>query len=216
LRKFIALFFVFTCCLVASPAQQKKSVASNKWEVFGGYSYSRAYIGGIPFSPFSLNGGQASGSYFFNKYLGATAEFAAYTDEVTPMTIHTQGYLFGPTGRLNVTPRISLYAHQLFGVTHFSLSVDGADCAKTSASCTTNPFTMVSGGGVDIRLNKHFSIRPAQMEYFSQQISLADLVGGELAARPPSGIHANATPGSGTPKISGDGFRYTGGAVFRF
>ena len=74
---------------------------------------------------------------------------------------------------------------------------------------------MVTGGGVDFKLKKHISIRPVQMEYFTQQIALYSFMGGVAGAR------AAATPSleEGDPnsvKLSTNGFRYSGGVVFSF
>lgn len=226
MRKCIALLFVLTFGLVLSPAQQKKQSTPDKWDVFGGYSYSRAYVG-IDESPFplSLNGGQASGSYYFTKYVGATVEFAGYTDDIESITtLHTQGYLAGPSTRFGLGKgkyqRVSLFAHQLFGATHFSFKADpnsGCDPSEDTCSWSTNSLTMVTGGGVDIKLKKHISIRPVQMEYFTQQISIFDLIGGEPAAQPKARaiVSYDENPESGL-KISSNGFRYTGGVVFHF
>jgi hypothetical protein len=78
---------------------------------------------------------------------------------------------------------------------------------------------MASGGGVDIKLNKHFSVRPLQMEYYNERISM-DSIGGLFFAIPVSpGPRLLAHPyGSGSTgiKLLADGFRYTGGAVYRF
>ena len=227
MRKAIVLLFALTCCSILSSAQQPKPAALDKWDVFGGYSYSRAYVG-INESPFplSLNGGQASGSYYFNKYVGTTVEFAGYTNDVASaaMTIHTQGYLAGPSVRFGLghgrAPKVSFFAHQLFGATHFSFTADpSADCVSSEENCSlsTNSFTMVSGGGVDIKLKKHISIRPVQMEYFTQQIAIYDLVGEQSTAQPGARSLAEnpVGPESGI-KLSTNGFRYSGGVVFHF
>ena len=224
MRKALVLFFALACCSVLSSAQKPKPAALDKWEVFGGYSFSRAYVG-IDESPFplSLNGGQASGSYYFNKYAGATVEFAGYTDSVSPVTIHTQGYLAGPSVRFGLghgrAPRVSFFAHQLFGATHFSFALDPTvtDCSSPDYPCSysTNSFTMVSGGGVDVKVKKHISIRPVQMQYFTQQISIFDLEGGVADARPGARPYEEGNPMSGI-KLSSNGFRYSGGVVVRF
>ncbi|MGA2351897.1 MAG: outer membrane beta-barrel protein [Terracidiphilus sp.] len=214
MRKFVALFFVFACGLVLSSAQQQKPAASaDKLEIFGGYSYSRAsVINESPF-PLSLNGGQASVAYYFTKHFGVKAEFAGYNDDVNLGSVNTQGYLFGPTGRIKVSPHFSIFAHQLFGVTHISMKAD--ECEGT-CSASTNSFTMASGGGVDFKLSKHISIRPAQMEYFTQQINLFDLEGGSpAAARAAAKPLAEDNPASSI-KISSNGFRYSGGVVVHF
>lgn len=222
MRKALVLFFALTCCSILSSAQQTKPAALDKWEVFGGYSYSKVYAG-INDSPFplSLNGGQASGSYYFNKYLGATVEFAADTEDVNFMTIHSQGYLAGPSARFGLGhgryQRVSVSAHQLFGATHFSFTYDpSTNCVSSEDTCSwsTTSFTMVTGGGVDIKLKKHISIRPLQMEYFTQQISIYDLEGGD-DAQPKARSYEDDNPYSGI-KLSTNGFRYSGGVVVHF
>lgn len=227
MRKAIVLFLALTCCSILSSAQQPKPAALDKLDIFGGYSYSRVYfVNEPPFpDPMSLNGGQASVTYYFMRHVGATAEFAAYTDDLSTIqgTFNTQGYLFGPSTRFGLgkgrNQRVSFFAHQLFGTTHISLKPDqsGEQCTETSAACTTNSFTMVTGGGVDFKLKKHISIRPVQMEYFTQQIALYSFLGEGGA----TGVRAAATSSAevGDPnsiKLSTNGFRYSGGVVVRF
>jgi hypothetical protein len=220
MRKTFVLFFALACCSILSSAQQQKPAALDKWDIFGGYSYSRAYAG-INESPFplSLNGGQASGTYYFDKHFGATVEFAGYTDDVESMNIHTQGYLAGPSWRFGLGhgrfQRASISVDQLFGATHISIKPDSSVECVGSCSVTTNAFTMVTGGGVDIKLKKHISIRPVQMEYFTQQISIFDIEGGVGEARPGARTYGEENPMSGI-KLSTNGFRYSGGVVFHF
>jgi hypothetical protein len=212
MRKVLALIFVLTCCSVFSSAQQQKPGVPDKWDVFGGYSLSHGYVANETPFPLTLNGGQASGTYYFTRHFGATAEFAAYTDDADSITFHTQGYLFGPSGRFGFKngkyQRMSFFAHQLFGVTHISLKSD----TDTTLTETTKPFTMVSGGGMDFKLSRHISIRPLQMEYFEQQISVDSL---ETPASVRTGARSFTSPDTGL-KLSTDGFRYTAGAVFHF
>jgi hypothetical protein len=213
MRKLIALFIVLTCCLAFSSAQQKKATDLSKWDVFGGYSYSRGYFANMPFSPMSLNGGQGAATYYFNKNLGATGEFAGYSDDVEGLTVRTQGYLFGPTGRFGVkNQRVSFFAQQLFGVTHFSFTADPILECTSDCTSTTNAFTMISGGGVDIKVKKYLSLRPMQLEYFSQRLSI-DNIGIFAASRPGPVAYGRASSGM---YLSTNGFRYSTGAVFHF
>lgn len=225
MRKFFVLALVLTGCLVQSWSQLKV-VDPSKVEVFGGYSYSRAYVvNGTPLPyPLSLNGGQASGTYFPVRHFGFTGEFAGYTDNVSVTeedgvansTIDTQGYLFGPTARFGLpNNKFSFFVNQLFGVTHFSFKINsiGGDPCPSACTATTNAFTMATGGGFDIKVSKHFSVRPAQLEYFTQQINLFSL-------DEPGSVHASARPLSSNPgdslKISTNGFRFSAGGVFHF
>jgi len=205
MRKMIGVFLVLTCCLTVCLAQQQKTHTPEKWDIFVGYSLSRAYLTdfeGAPF-PMNLNGGQASGTRYFSKHLGATAEIAGYTNDQDEETFSTQGYLFGPTARFGAKDsRMSFFVHQLFGFTHLTITPDnGSTCNGTSKSCTNNAFTTASGGGMDVSLTRHISLRPAQLEYFNEHVSPDALGGGSSL---------------GGLKLTLYGFRYSAGAVIRF
>jgi hypothetical protein len=223
MRKLIGLLFVLTFCLSLTPAQQHNPAALDKWDVFAGYSLSRLYVVDEAPFPLNLSGGQVAGTYNYTKHLGATAEVAGYTKDASGVTFTTQGFLFGPTARFGLKygkyPGVSFFAHQLFGLTRMTLTEDdGTACgAGTSPTCSSHPFTMASGGGVDVKLNKRFSVRPLQVEYFSEQVSLDSI--GFLAVpvgpSPRSAAHPDNTGGSGI-RITAQGFRYSGGVVARF
>jgi hypothetical protein len=170
------------------------------------------------YSAFYLKGGQASVTYFPVKHFGLTGDFADFTKSqgITGSTIteaiNEQDYLFGPTFRDSLKagrPQITLFAHQLFGVAHtsttftpssFSCSVSSS--GSTNPTCTANLFTMVSGGGVDLRITSHISIRPAQLDYFEQQISAESFFGTAIS--------------NDSAKLGINGFRYSAGAVINF
>jgi hypothetical protein len=200
---------------VLSAAQQPKAVQQDKWEVFGGYSYSRAYgyPGAENFDAYGLQGGQASITYFPLKHFGLTADFAGFNNnssfEESTINTKSQDYLFGPTVRFGLKnakyQRIQFFAHQLIGVSHVSFSInDGGGCGEDeSSSCSTNPVTSVSGGGFDFKVGKHLSIRPMEMDYWSQQLSVKSL-------------EKDTDPSDSGVKFGVNGFRYSAGAVLRF
>jgi hypothetical protein len=211
MRKLFGIVFVLTFCVTVSQAQQK-------WDVFGGYSFSRASVANEPgVFPMILNGAQAAATYNFNKHIGATGEFAGYHHDVDNVTINTQGYLFGPTGRIGFKKdKVSLFGDQLFGVTRFSFSAGAGSGCTTDCSPSFHSFTMVSGGGVDVRLNKHFSLRPVQMEYFLQRVSFNSIE--VFAVSRPGPISNAPAPNNIDPGIYfvSDGFRFSTGAVYHF
>jgi hypothetical protein len=221
MRKMIGLFVVLAFCLAAASAQQPTPSALAKWDVFAGYSFSRIYVANEAPFPMNLQGGQGGITYNFTRHLGATAEVAGYTNDVDGATFSTQAFLFGPTARFGPrNSRFSFFAHQLFGTTHMTITSDaGESCGPgTSPTCTTYPFTMASGGGVDVKVSKHIWVRPLQVEYFNEQISLDSLVGTEnvgVVPSPRSAAQPYATAFSGI-RITGQGVRYSGGAVYRF
>lgn len=193
MRKAIVVVSVLFFGLLSASAQ--KNQVQDKWDVFAGYNLAHGYIANAPESPLTLNGGETSLTYYFTKHAGATAEFAGMTGTIpsTTQSMTNYRYAFGPTVRFDLqNGRYELFAHQLFGVTHLSFS------GQTE---TANPFTMISGGGLDVKLSRRLSIRPFEMDYFAQQVAVDALAGGQSN----TGV-----------KISVDGFNYTAGAVLHF
>jgi hypothetical protein len=172
------------------------------------------------FSAYNLQGGQASVTYFPTRHFGITGDFAALTKNqnvnatgvsAKTQTDHEQDYLFGPTFRYGLKgQRISLFAHELLGVAHTSINFTPStfSCYVSSTTskpnCSANPFTMVTGGGVDIIVNSHLSIRPVQLDYWTYQLSAKKFMG--------SGLGTD----NDSSKLGVDGFKYSAGAVFNF
>jgi outer membrane protein OmpA-like peptidoglycan-associated protein len=151
-----------------------------KVELFLGYSYLR----GVPtLSPgnrmVDLNGGSASITFNVTHYLGLVGEFGGYNDTqlrltgpgANPPRIADSGgsaytYLFGPRLSYRKYDRITPFAQALFGGAYAS-SVTLSTC--TGSTCTPlpqqNAFALVAGGGLDIRLFRHVSLRAVQAEY---------------------------------------------------
>lgn len=207
------------------PAQQQ-----SKLEVFGGFSLQRA--SGYPnlynvnlnqtttadeFKGFNMNGGEAEVTYFPFAHVGFTGDFSftsknqSVVSAPDTQTVHESDYLFGPTFRYTFkgSPRLTVFAHQLFGIGHttvvftpsnFYCSFNSSNVGSTT--CTANPFTVVSGGGVDLRVTSHISIRPAQLDYWTQQVSQQAFFGA-----------GDVTDSS---KFGVSGFRYSAGAVVNF
>jgi opacity protein-like surface antigen len=150
LLAFVSLFGV------AGQAQERKTI-----DVFAGYSYVRANPATNGASGFNLNGGSASVAYNFNNWLSGVADFGAYTNSNilnsgVGGTVST--YLFGPRVSYHHYGRVTPFGEALFGVAH-----TGADVLVTPNS--QNAFAMTVGGGIDYRVNEHFSVRPAKVDY---------------------------------------------------
>ena len=193
MRKTIAVLSVLFLGLTSASAQ--KHYVQNRWNVFAGYNFIHGGFANIPESPVNLNGGLASLTYYLTKHAGATAEFSGMTGTFpsTSQTLTSSRYMFGPTVRFDLHGgRYELFGHQLFGVTH--MTFPGQSEAAT-------PFTEISGGGLDVRISRLISIRPFEMDYFNEQISLDSL---------------NQNNSHTGLKIGAEGFRYTAGAVLHF
>ena len=161
-------------------------------EGFLGYSYVRVNPGqGI--SGVNLHGGSGQLSFNAASSFGTVADFGGYRVRETISTpggpITADGniftYLFGPRYTYR-GERVQPFAQALFGGARASASALGATASE-------NAFAMALGGGVDVKVNDWFAVRPVQAEYL-----LSRFIG-------PSG--SNETQNN---------FRYSAGVVFRF
>jgi len=172
MRKLVWLCGLFLALAVPAMGQDPP-----KFDVFGGYSYVHFSIKGSGATgqiTSNLNGGSGSAAFYPNNWLGLVADFGGYKFS----TLNSAGgnlsvsgtaisYLFGPRVRFGsggVTP----FAQVLFGGAH----TGDITCSTTNAGCpasgkianSQNAFALTAGGGVDIKIARHFAIR-GQAEY---------------------------------------------------
>jgi hypothetical protein len=147
--------------------------------------------GGVPGTnapSFNAHGGSGQFVYNIGKHLSAVADLGAvHSGNINDLPIDntTSNFLFGPRFTLNYAPRIRPYVQVLWGVAHVASSArfDALVLASYRFLNITDPlppglpvnarliandtaFAMTVGGGLDIRINKHLSFRPAGMDYY--------------------------------------------------
>jgi hypothetical protein len=169
----------------AAPSVREPS-RTPKVDIFLGYSYLRA----VPELAngnrlVDLNGGSASIAFNLSRYFAIAADFGGYDDTrlrlagpgANPPSVVDSGgsaftYLFGPRLSFRNHSRITPFAQVLFGAAHAG-QVTLSGC--TGSSCTPLPaqtaFALTAGGGFDIRLARHISIRAIQAEYLMTRFS---------------------------------------------
>ena len=177
-------------------------------ELFLGYSYVRA----IPTLAVGnrvvwLNGGSASIAYNINRYLGIVADVGDYTNskiqftgaynatiDVNEANGGVLSYLFGPRLSFRQHERFTPFVQALFGGVHAS-EVDIANCTIDCVLLPVqNSFAMTAGGGLDIKIHRHFAVRLIQAEYMMTRFQNYD---------------------TGTTAMQND-MRLSSGIVFRF
>ena len=183
-----AFGFLVAVVLVSAGVLSAQEATTPRFEV--GASYSGVHLDGANNNTqITGNGGSGYVEYNFNRYLGAVADFGAYANTRDGINETALTYLFGP--RLNWRhSRFNPYVQALFG---------GAYAWNNLNSGTQNSFAFAVGGGLDVNLTKHFTIKPAQVEYVRSQFDSASLGG----ATSNFGDHQN-------------GIRYSAGVVFQF
>jgi opacity protein-like surface antigen len=74
-------------------------------------------------------------------------------------TAHELNYLFGPRVYFESRGRVFPFVQALFGGEQFSAGATGL------GSASSNAFAMTAGGGADVTLTRHVSLRAIQVEY---------------------------------------------------
>ena len=157
-RVVVSLLGFASLFAVAAQAQEERKTI----DVFAGYSYVRDNPSTPRANSFSLNGGNASVAYNFKNWLSGVADFGGYHSNNilgTGVDGTLSTYLFGPRISYHRDSRITPFGQVLFGVAH----IGGSNGLAFSTS--NNSFAMTVGGGVDVKISRRFSIRPAQVDY---------------------------------------------------
>jgi outer membrane protein OmpA-like peptidoglycan-associated protein len=179
----IFLMLAFNLRAQVAPAATRDSAGVNtntpKAELFVGYSYLRALPAPEAGNRLMwMNGGSVSIAYNLNHYLGIVGDFGAYTNsqilfqggyvstvDVDNPNVGALSYLFGPRISFRNHGRVTPYLQALFGDMHAN-EVTLSNC---TFSCTLLPaqstFAWTGGGGLDLRVHRHFALRIIQAEY---------------------------------------------------
>lgn len=152
-------------CLLAFASLFSVAVSAQdvaKIDLFAGYSYVRANPGTSGLDGFNLHGGSASLAYNANGWLSGVADFGGYNSNNilgsgVDGTLST--YLFGPRVSYRRNSHFTPFGQVLFGVAH----IGGSDGLAFSTS--NNSFAMALGGGLDVNVSRHLSLRPLQLDY---------------------------------------------------
>ncbi len=162
------------------PVPKRKSTSGGdsdtpRVQLFVGYSFWRA----LP--PHDVNrvawmhGGSASLAINLNSWLGLVGDFGGYDDSrfgpvpgggVASADGNAFSYLIGPRFSLRKYKRITPFAQVLFGAAHASpVTLSGCAGVGCTPLSSENTFAMTAGGGVDLKIVRHFAIRLFQAEY---------------------------------------------------
>lgn len=160
-----------------------------KLELYGGYDYIRFNIkskvsGQPPSQTFQGNGGGGELVYNVNHWLGVLGDVSGVwaTNTSTQSGGAAVPYLIGP--RANFRRGIATpFAQVLLGGVVTSSGIETLGWQ--------NHLAMSAGGGIDLKVSKHFSIRAARAEYLLTKI--------------PDGLHNRQ-----------NNFRFSAGIVLRF
>jgi outer membrane protein with beta-barrel domain len=168
MRKLILICGVLLATGVPAAAQ-----GYNRAEFFAGYTYAHSYNTNGDSS--STNGGTVDVAFFPLKWVGivgsvggsATNGFTDNTGTFVAANISSIRYSAGPRIRYIAGP-VSPFVQTLFGGVSRSSVVNSAG---TTLSAAQTVFALSVGGGIDIKIARHFSIRPAEVSYTYTQFT---------------------------------------------
>lgn len=151
---------MIVCGLLLLGTASAKAQENRGFEVSGTYQYVRFNPGGGA-SGINCQGGAGSLGAYLTPRVGIVGEFGAckVTGLPSGASAHEMNYLFGPRVHFSSHGRISPFVQALFGGERLSASVTGV------APGSTNAFAMTAGGGADVTLTPHVSLRAIQVEY---------------------------------------------------
>src|SRR4051794_23737997 len=182
LGKTIALTVIVVLGIsMSAVAQMSDDLGPTKFDLFAGYSYMEpgGQIGGVNLKGMPSGWGVAP-TYNFNRTLGLTADFGGhYGDNADASTI-----MIGPKLTLHMG-RVAPFGEFLLGLHRLS----------PSGLSDNNAFGLMAGGGFDVRVARHLSLRLLQADYVF-------------------GKHSDAYPLPNTTNLNGA--RVQGGLVFHF
>jgi hypothetical protein len=124
-------------------------------------------------TPFNLNGGNVSGAFYVNNWLGLVGDLGLYHQgniAATGFSLTFSSYQFGPRLRLRNHTRLTPFGQFLLGAGHAGGTLYTRSLGSSMPPLgTNNGFVLTAGGGVDWRLSSRIGIRLVQAEYLHSQ-----------------------------------------------
>jgi outer membrane immunogenic protein len=144
--------------LIAASAAQAQE--GKGFEVTGNYQYVR-FNPGNGASGINCQGGSGSGAGYLTASFGIVGEFGAckVTGLPSGASAHAMDYLFGPRLYFHAHGRVYPFVQGLFGGERLSAGFSGV------GSGSANAFAAAVGGGADVTLTRHVSLRALQVDY---------------------------------------------------
>jgi opacity protein-like surface antigen len=151
---------LIVCCLLLVASAAASAQETRGFEVAGDYQYVR-YNPGNGASGINCQGASGSFGAYLTAHVGVIGEFGGckVTGLPSGVTEHEVSYLFGPRLYFRPQGRVFPFVQALFGGEQFSAGISGVGSGSSSA------FAMAAGGGADVTLTRHVSLRAIQVDY---------------------------------------------------
>ena len=141
---------VFVSVLVCGLALSLGAQETPRAEIFGGYQFAHSNIEG---TGLNFNGWDASVTGNVNKWFGVTGDFSGSYKSENGASLDIYTYGGGPVISMSHEGTVNPFVHVLFGGAHITASATGI------GSAGSNGYTIMAGGGADIKLSPRFAWR---------------------------------------------------------
>jgi peptidoglycan-associated lipoprotein len=158
MQKLIGWAVLLLCAVAPLSAQD-----TSRFDISAGYTFVRSNAPPGACGCFSMNGTDASGAYNLTRYLGVVGDFSAVhagNVNASGQGLTLTSYLFGPQVSVPVHSRFRPFGHVLVGGVH------AGGLGYGGAGAPDNAFAAAVGGGVDWQVNRSFSVRLFEADYY--------------------------------------------------
>jgi opacity protein-like surface antigen len=124
-------------------------------EMFGGFSYLRADVGG---ADLNQKGWNFSVTENMNDWLGGVADFSGHYGHEAGLNVNDHTFMFGPRFSYRKSRSFTPFAQVLLGGMRASTGYLGISQPSTD-------FAAAFGGGLDVKVHDKIAIRVIQAEY---------------------------------------------------
>ena len=124
-------------------------------EMFGGFSYLRADVGG---ADLNQKGWNFSVTENMNDWLGGVADFSGHYGHEAGLNVNDHTFMFGPRFSYRKSRSFTPFAQVLVGGMRASTGYLGISQPSTD-------FAAAFGGGLDVKVHDKIAIRVIQAEY---------------------------------------------------
>jgi len=148
------------CGLLFLAVASAQAQESRGLEVSGAYQFTR-FNPGNGASAFNCQGGSGSFGAYLTAQIGVIGEFGGckVTGLPTGVNAHSLNYMVGPRFYFHPHDRIFPFCQALIVGDRLSAGASGVGTGSTSA------FAAALGGGADVTLTRHISLRALQVDY---------------------------------------------------
>lgn len=167
-RALLALGMVVAVLPLRAQIAASRSVPPAQLEVTLAYTADRGTGSGG--TPFWMQGGKAEFAIALTRGLSLTGEVGAlHVSNINSanQNLGMVSYLVGPRYSFRYSHRYTPFVQALVGGVH---GFDAYFPTTNGSGITPDALAFAAGGGVNIAISRHLSIRPVQVDYFQTQL----------------------------------------------